>query len=316
MVMLFILLIVVLLGYLIYDYINSSKNQRMLDRLEFGFDNPDEEVPSLWAGATDLLQLESLRDLMERSAITRSLDIMIRRAQLKISTIQALLLLFCLSIIAALVAYYYARNIYAPLGALFLTPFVIWRFWRFLSERQQKRLDLQLAPLINSLLTTMRAGGTPTQALQATSRNAVNPMRDSITHVLNQLQIGHSPNVVWKDWADFWDTKSSRLLATGIRVKWETGGQMTTVLEHILESIEFHKRVEQRINTLTTQAKLGSWVLSIIPPALVYLQYKTDASLVTGMIDDNIGQKLYIYAGISTLVGFFWLRKIAKVKTP
>lgn len=89
---------------------------------------------------------------------------------------------------------------------------------------------------------------------------------------------------------------------------------MSSVLEHILETIEFRKKIEERINTLTTQAKLGSIVLSLIPPLLVLMQYRVTPDLVMEMFNDETGQKIYMFAGGLTLVGFFWLRKMAKIK--
>lgn len=312
--MVLFLLIAVILAMAAFLYIKQDKKRRILERLEFGFEKPEENTVSLWQGATDLLQLNSIRQLLIKSAITRAIDITIRRAGFRISLLQAISVLMLVTVSAGLGVYWYFKNTNFAVIALLVAPFLLWSLWRMLAEHQQKKIDLQLPSLVNSMLTTMRAGGTPMQALQATSRNADSPMKESITNVLNQLQIGQSPIMVWKEWSDFWDTKACRLLSTGIRVKWEAGGQMTTVLEHILESIEFRKKIEERINTLTTQAKVGSILLSIIPPLLVWMQYAVRPELVTEMFVDETGQKIYIAAAVLTIIGFFWLRKMAKIK--
>lgn len=312
--MIFFLLLVMVVAALAVLVISQNKKKRILQRLEFGFEKPEEVSVSLWQGATDLLQLNSIRQLLIKSAITRAIDVTIRRAGFRFSLLQAIAILMMTTIGAGIGVYWYFKNVNFAVVALLVAPFLLWALWRMLAEQQQKKIDLQLPSLVNSMLTTMRAGGTPMQALQATSRNAESPMKESITHVLNQLQIGQSPIAVWKEWSDFWDTKSCRLLSTGIRVKWEAGGQMTTVLEHILESIEFRKKIEERINTLTTQAKVGSILLSIIPPLLVWMQYTVRPELVTEMFVDETGQKIYIAAAVLTTIGFFWLRKMAKIK--
>lgn len=306
------LLIVVLASALLYN--NQRKRQRLVERLEFGFERDVAPEGSLWDGASDLLQMAAIRQLLLKSALIRWLDLITRRAGFRISLMQSIALLVGASVTASLVVYFMYKHTVASISALLIVPIIICMVWRMLAEHQQRKMDLQLPSLINSMLTTMRAGGTPIQALQATSRNAENPMRDSIAQVLNQLQIGQSPIMVWKEWSDFWDTKPCRLLSTGIRVKWEAGGQMTSVLEHILESIEFRKKIQERIDTLTTQAKFGSILLSVIPPLLLYMQYKVRPELVTEMFDDPTGQKIYIAAAIFTTVGFFWLRRMARIK--
>lgn len=308
------ILIVTLLAYLIFDYFKSYRRDKVMERLDFGFTYEEEELPSLWDGAKNFLQLGTVRQLLLQSAIIRALDVHLRRSRLSISLLQAIFVIIGLTLISSVLCYFYFKNATPALVCLLVTPILLWWLLSFLSEKQQKKMDLLLPSLINSMLTTMRAGGTPVQALHATSRNAAEPMKSSITHVLNQLQLGQSPITVWKEWSDFWDTKSARLLSTGIRVKWEAGGQMSSVLEHILETIEFRKKIEVRISTLTTQAKIGSILLTIIPPFLVYIQYLRTPELVTEMFEDDVGQKMYIFAATLTIVGFIWLRKLAKVK--
>lgn len=304
-----------MLGYLIYDIYNTNKTNKIVDRLNFGFKTIEQEEVSLWDGASDLLQLESLRNLLYSSALSRKLDILIRRSGVKYSFLQIVNTLFLVTLILAVIAYFVTNMIVVSIAIILILPIIVWFTFEFLAAKQQKRNDDQLASMITSMLTTMRAGGTPIQALQSTVKNAGNPMRDSIASVMNNLQLGRTPNVVWKEWADFWDTKNTKLIATGIRLKWESGGQMTSILEHILESIEFNKRVELRVSTLTAQSKLSAWVLASLPFALFTLQYFYRADLINAMLATSTGTNMLLYAAFSTLIGFFWLHHIAKLKS-
>lgn len=315
MTVFFFILVVLLLVYLIYDYYKSSKTENLLERINLGFriDEEDENV-SLWDGAADLFQLEKVRNLLYSSAISRNFDFLIRRSGLKYSFMQMVSLTFFLSLAMAVGLYFYFKKVPFFILGLIIVPAIAWFGLSFASQQQQKRNDEQLGSMVTSLLTTIRAGGTPMQALYATVKNAANPMRDSIASIINQLQLGKSPNVVWKDWADFWDTKNTKLLATGIRLKWEAGGQMTTILEHIAESIEFNKKIELRVSTLTAQSKLSAWVLSALPFGLFMMQYSYRPDLINAMFADPFGTGMLIYAAVATLLGFLWLQKIAKLK--
>lgn len=310
-----IIFIMLLVGYLIYDIYTTSKTNKLVDRLNFGFKIEEQEDISLWDGASDLLQLESLRNLLYSSALSRKLDILIRRSNVKYSFLQVVNTLFLVTVISAGVAYFLTKMVVVSIAIIFGIPLIVWFIFDFLAAKQQKRNDDQLASMITSMLTTMRAGGTPIQALQSTVKNAGNPMRDSIASVMNNLQLGRTPNVVWKEWSDFWDTKNTKLIATGIRLKWESGGQMSSILEHILESIEFNKRVELRVSTLTAQSKLSAWVLASLPFALFALQYFYRPDLINAMLATSTGTNMLLYAAFSTLIGFFWLHQIAKLKS-
>jgi len=308
------ILLLLIIAYVIYDFYSSYRTDKVLERLNVGFKVEEEQEVSLWDGASDLLQLEAIRRLLYSSTLSRKFDVLIRRSFIKYSFIQVVGTTFTVSVIVAAIAYFFTKNPMAFIGVIFAIPTIVWFVFEFLAAKQQKRNDDQLSSMVTSMLTTMRAGGTPIQALQATVKNAANPMRDSIAQVMNNLQIGRTPNVVWKEWSDFWGTKNTKLLATGIRLKWEAGGQMTTILEHILESIEFNKRVELRVSTLTAQSKMSAWVLASLPFALFALQYFYRADLINAMMGSSSGKNMLIYALVSTIVGFIWLQKLAKLK--
>lgn len=309
-------MIVLLIGYLAYDIYSGYRTDKILERLNQGFTSVDDEAEfSLWDGASDLLQLNFIRNLLLSSALSRQLDLMIRRSGVKTSFIQVITFMFLSMGGGALAAYLLTQNINIILGVLLTIPLLVWIFFQFMSSKMQNRIDDQLPGMVTSLLTTMRSGGTPIQALQATVKNAADPMRSSVENVMNNLQLGKTPNVVWKEWSDFWETKNTKLLATGIRLKWEAGGEMTTILEHILESIEFNKRIELKVRTLTAQSKASAFVLGALPFLLFALQYYKRPDLIQSMMNSEVGKMMLIYAFSSSIIGLFVLLKIAKLKS-
>jgi len=314
MLYIIVLLILVLFCFLVIDYVVTSREDRIRERLLEGVLGTDEEEVSLWADAADLLKVDAFRQLIEKSALTRNFDIKLKRSGLKFSLFKGLMLMVLAAVSGALAAYYYFNNISAAIAGVLALPCVLWFLLSHLAQRRLKKHDQQLPALITGLITTMGAGGTPMQALQVASKNAPPPISESVEMLVNGMQIGRSPNAAWKDWAEFWDTPSCKLISTGIRLKWESGGQMTAILVHILETLEFHKRMELRVSTLTAQAKLSAWVLSALPFALALLTNAYRPDLFDSMLSDPLGAKLLIAASVLTLIGFVWLRKIARLK--
>lgn len=314
MLYIIILLILILFCFLVIDYVVTSREDRIRERLLEGVLGTDEEEVSLWADAADLLKVDAFRQLIEKSALTRSFDLKLKRSGLRISLMKGIVFILLGAASGTLAAYYYFNNLSAAIAGALLIPCMMWFVLSHLVQRRLKKHDQQLPALITGLITTMGAGGTPMQALQVASKNAPPPISESVEMLVNGMQIGRSPNVAWKDWSEFWDTPSCKLISTGIRLKWESGGQMTAILVHILETLEFHKRMELRVSTLTAQAKLSAWVLSALPFALALLTNAYRPDLFDSMLADPLGEKLLIAAGVLSLVGFVWLRKIARLR--
>lgn len=311
---LILIIVIFLLFYLISDYIVTTKEDQIRERLTAGMLDAEVEEVSLWADASDLLKVDELRKLIEKSALTRNLDIKLKRSGIKLTLLQAITILFLVAISGSLAAYIYFKDVSIAIAGIFVLPILLWVLLSVQSQRRLKKHDEQLPAFITSIITTMGAGGTPMQALQAVSKNSPSPIAESITSIVNAMQLGKSPNIAWKEWSDFWGTKSCKLFSTGVRLKWETGGQMTTILHHILETLEFHKRMELRVSTLTAQAKLSAWVLSALPAGLALLTNAYRPDLFDAMLSDPLGIKLLTAAGVMSLLGFIWLRKIAQLK--
>lgn len=310
----FFLLLLGVIAFVIQSFRRSQRRQQLVERLNYGMSDIEEEQVSLWDGAADLLQLGKINKLLLSSTLTRKFDMMIRRSMMKVSLLKAMFIFLMASLVPAVPAYLYWKTGVSLVGSLLALPIILWILLAWKAKSQQDKLDRQLPALISSFLTTINAGGTPIQALQSVAQNSPQPIAGSMANILEGIQLGRPPQAAWQDWADFWGTKSAKLLATGIKIKWETGGQMSAILRHVLETLEFNRRMELRVSTLTAQSKLSAWVLSLLPVALALLTKTYRPDLFDAMTSDPLGQDLLIAATVMTVVGFFWLQKIAKLK--
>lgn len=299
--------------YLLVDYVRESRADRTRERLMAGVYDTEEAEVSLWGDAADLLQLEAIRRVLGNSVLARRFDRMLKHSGIPLTLPRAFFLLVVLTAITSGAAYALSHLVAAAVGAILALPVVAWMLLQALAEQRTRKLDAQLPALVSQLLTTLRSGGTPVQAMQAASRNAPSPTRESMAEVLNAIQIGVPAVEAWRDWSLFWNTRSTQMLSIGIRLKWETGGQMTAILAHILETMEFHHRMELRVQTITMQARLGAYVLAVLPFGIGALMYAFRPEPIDAMFADEFGQKM-IWGAVGLLtVGFFWLRRIARL---
>ena len=308
-------LIFALITYLIVDYFNSIRLDRMRERLMAGVYDENEEEISIWKDASDILRLAELKAVLEKSPIIRILNTKLKRSGLQISLTKLFFIMILTPFAIAIALQFFFHQTLISLGGLiggFLLAVVL---LNFLEASNISLLDKQLPSFIANMINTLSSGGTPMQALLIVSKNAPKPLGPSIGDLLYKLQIGVAPNLAWKEWADYWGSASTKLVATGIRLKWETGGQMSLILKHINDSLDFHKRMDLRISTLTAQAKLSAWVLSALPALLALLTNAYRPDLFEVMLSDPLGKKLLSASAVMSVLGFLWLRKIAKLKT-
>lgn len=104
------------------------------------------------------------------------------------------------------------------------------------------------------------------------------------------------------------------MFALGVRLKWESGGQMSAILNHVLNSLEFRRRMELRVMTITAQARLSVYILTALPFIIGLMTYSIRPDLFEEMINDEFGRKALMFCGVLMTVGFFWLRKMARLE--
>ena len=296
-------------------YFYEARLDAVRERLNAGvFDETPAQV-SIWQDAADLLQLERLQAFLGRSPLARRFAANLRRAGLRIGLTRAMLSMVAASGIAAGAAGAAFGHFAAAMVALLLVPLVLWRILSWLSQRRVDRLEGQLPGLVVQMLSSLRSGATPLAALQAGARSAPRPLSSSLGDMLERIQLGISPGQAWREWALAWNSRFCDLLATGMRLKWEAGGEMSSMLEHILEALESRHRMKLRIGTLTAMARFSAYVLMALPFVIGLITYYVNPRLFDFMLQDAIGrQALWITGGVM-LLGFVWLQRIARLES-
>jgi tight adherence protein B len=298
---------------LFWYYLREVERDAARERLRAGLADEDPEEVSLWRDAADLLQIARLQSVLATSPLARTLERRLRQLDIPYTLQRALLIaVIPIALGAGLIQIVFGRAELTLLGAVLLL-LAAWLGLRTRARLRVAKVEAQLPGLINQMITTLRAGGVPTAALRAAAQNAPHPLGPSIARLVDAMSIGTPPGRAWRDWAALWDSRACDLLATAVRLKWEAGGEMGTLLEVILDQIESRRRRELRIRTLTAMARLSVWVLVSLPVVLFAYTWYVNPVLYREMIADPVGSRaLMIMAGLM-VVGFFWLRRIARI---
>ncbi|MCG8324346.1 MAG: type II secretion system F family protein [Thiotrichales bacterium] len=307
--------IIISLCLVIYT-IKQARTETLRERLLYGFDEDEEEENpvTIWRNAADLLYLTRLRRLLEKSPLARKLNHRLSCLELAHIMPQIVLILIIVLFLTMIIVNVFTDKPAFVLTALIIEILIFWYTIKTIANRRIRTVERQLPMFVNQMITTLRAGGTTASALRVASINTPKPLGPSITQLVEAIQIGVPPGRAWKEWSQLWQSKSCDLLSTAIRLKWDAGGELSTILEVILEQLEARRQRELRIQTLTSMAQLSTYVLIALPILLLIWTAKINPTLYAEMINHDVGSKALIGMAILMTIGFFWLRKIAKLE--
>jgi tight adherence protein B len=299
---------------LFFAYLRAMRDDAVRERLRAGVEEDEPEQVSLWKDTADLLQLTRLRQLVETSPLTRTLELRLKQLSAPWALPKVVLATTIpIGLMAGVTHVALGRPEFSVLTAL-TVPLLLWWLLKALATHRVHRIEQQLPGLVSQMITALRSGGTPANALRVAAHNTRPPLGPSIAAVIDAVAIGVAPARAWRDWSALWRSRACDLLATAIRLKWEAGGELSTLLEVILDQLEARRQRELRIRTLTAMAKLSTHVLIALPIALAAYTWSINPRLFNEMVSDPIGVRaLWITAGL-LVVGYVWMRKIAKLE--
>lgn len=309
-----LILAIVLAAGLIAYYLDQMSKDLTRERLRAGLEDAVPERVSLWRDAADLLQLARARRLLEQSPLARVLERRLRQLSITYSLSQVLLGLTALISAAAGAAYAASSRAPVSVAAALAVPLLLWWLLKSLAERRVYRLESQLAGLINQMITTLQSGGMPLPALRVASQNTPPPLGPSIAGLVQAIALGVPPNRAWRDWGRLWGSRGCFLLSQAMRLKWEAGGEMTSLLTVILDQVEGIRRRELRIRQVTALARISAYILASLPLLLGTYTYFINPILFWEMVNDPLGRRALLATGGLLLVGFIWMRRIARLE--
>jgi tight adherence protein B len=179
------------------------------------------------------------------------------------------------------------------------------------ARRRQKAFEAQLAEAIDLIVNALRAGYGFLQALEAASRDLEGPIKEELTRVVDEINVGANPATALAAVNDRIDSYDFGLAATAVSVHRTIGGNLSEVLENIANTIRERRRIRAEVRALTTGPRISSYILGLIPLGLLLWFSATNAAYRDVMFHSAAGKAMIAFATVWSLIGLFMSRKVA-----
>ena len=133
------------------------------------------------------------------------------------------------------------------------------------TNRRRQRFSRQLVDVLVLMTGSVRAGFSLLQAIEMIVREMAPPASEEFQRVLREVEIGRSVSQALGELALRMENKDLNLLVTAINIQYQVGGNMTTMLESVTETIRERIRLFGEVRVLTTQQRITSYILSLLP---------------------------------------------------
>lgn len=201
----------------------------------------------------------------------------------------------------------------AVLGAAlgFVIPTLI---VRHLERVRKRKFAHQLRDTILMLASSLKVGLSLLQAIEVVVEEMPPPTSQEFGLLLKENHMGVSLEDSFKSLIKRMSSEDLNLLAMAILVARETGGSLPDVLEKLASTIKEKRKIQDKLVTLTTQARWQGIIISILPLVFAVFEYQQDPRLLQIMLSSELGKAALIYAGISEIIGMLLIRRLSKME--
>lgn len=198
--------------------------------------------------------------------------------------------------------------------AALLAPGLVKVGVRFKVGRRRKKFEGQLAPLLQMLASSLRAGQSLPRAMDAASHDAESPMAEELSRVVNEYRIGRDLVDAMGQVADRMKSEDFRWIAHAIEAQRETGGNLNEILDQVAETIRERHHIRQQVFALSAEGRLSAYILMALPIGIGGYYAMVASERMGVFIDSSSGRLIILGSVVMYVLGGFWMRSIVRIE--
>lgn len=181
-------------------------------------------------------------------------------------------------------------------------------------RRERRTFGEQLASHLQEVAAAMRAGHSLVGGLRTVAASAAEPMRTELERVLADEQLGVPLKDALQPMARRMASDDVKQVALVASLHEGTGGNMATVLDHVAEGVRERVELRRELQSLTAQARMSRWIVTLLPPGLLLIISLEDSSYVRPLFETSSGVLLLLVGAGMVIVGSLVMKAIVDVE--
>jgi tight adherence protein B len=200
-------------------------------------------------------------------------------------------------------------TILLPMGAIMPVMFVMWK-----RTRRSRKLSEQLPDALDMMGRSLRAGHALSSSFKMVASELPPPVSLEFARAFEEQNLGLPFEKAIAQMVKRCPTnRDLKIFAVSVIVQKETGGNLVEIIEKIAETIRQRYRFFGKLDTLTAEGRMSSYILGALPILTALFIGFTNPPYVMLLFTTKMGNSIFGYAVVSWLVGFLWMRRMAKV---
>lgn len=184
---------------------------------------------------------------------------------------------------------------------------------RMKASRRQKAFMSQLPDTLQLLSSTLKAGYSFMQGVEAVSQEVEDPMGGELRRIVTEAQLGRPLEEAMDASAERMDSPDFAWAVMAVKIQREVGGNLSELLLTVAETMTERERLRRDVATLTAEGKMSAIVLGALPILLGLAMWGINPTYINTLFTDGFGKVLLGMSIVAALAGFAWMKKIINI---
>jgi tight adherence protein B len=274
----------------------------------------DEEVPTGWMGRFRLLRrfAVSAERMAERRGFLSQIETALDQANLNLRAGEAMAALLLIAILVGLIGLVVFGSLLTALIIAAIAVVLAAYLVAAAASRQRRRFEEQLPDTLSLLATSLRAGYSMLQALDAVAQEAPDPTAREFSRVLNEIRLGRSVSEALQDSAVRMDSVDFDWVVLAFTIQREVGGNLAEVLDTAANTMLQRTRMRREIRALTAEGRISALVLGSMPFLILGFLLLVNPDYVAPLFESPVGIAALVGSGLLLIIGLIWMSRIVK----
>jgi tight adherence protein B len=281
----------------------------------FGSDGDADEAQQNLAQTAFLKRaVEATESFAERQGFLDRIERTLERADVPLRAGEAMFFYLALGFLLLGLAFALTAN---PLGAFvigligFLVPPAV---LSFRANRKQRQFEALLPDTLQLLSSTLRAGYSMMQGVEAVSQEAAEPMGKELRRVVTEARLGRPLEEALEGVAERMESEDFAWAVMAIGIQREVGGNLAELLLTVGETMTQRERLRRDVKSLTAEGRMSAYVLGGLPIGLGIVLYMMNPEYIGRLFETGLGQVMLGISIVAMAAGFAWMFKIIKIE--
>lgn len=187
-------------------------------------------------------------------------------------------------------------------------------FVAYRTNQRKRAFEQQLPDTLTLLASSLRAGFSFMQGLEAVAQEIGAPMRRELQRVFTEVRLGREPEDALADAATRMDSIDLAWTVMAIKIQREVGGNLATLLDTVADTMQKRERIRREVRALTAEGRLSAIILGLMPFVAGIGFFIVAPDYMKTLFDDALGVAALLASAVLAVVGIFWLRRIIDIE--